>query len=72
MRSFRTVLRHHPVEQDKARRRHGGGVILAYLGFLGVAVDRATALAGLALVTLVLKTLLEMRYGAEIAATRGH
>ena len=26
----------------------------------------------LALVTLVLKTLLEMRYGAELAATRGH
>ena len=32
----------------------------------------ASVLAGLALVTLVLKTLLEMRYGAEIAATRGH
>ena len=32
----------------------------------------ASLLAGLALVTLVLKTLLEMRYGAEIAATRGH
>ncbi len=32
----------------------------------------ASLLAGLALVTLVLKTLLEMRYGAEIAAARGH
>ncbi|MER9714187.1 sulfate ABC transporter permease subunit CysW [Mesorhizobium sp. M0213] len=32
----------------------------------------ASLLAGLALVTLVLKTLLELRYGAEIAATRGH
>ncbi|WP_269930456.1 sulfate ABC transporter permease subunit CysW [Aminobacter sp. HY435] len=32
----------------------------------------ASVLAGLALVTLVLKTLLELRYGAEIAATRGH
>lgn len=32
----------------------------------------ASLLAGLALVTLVLKTLLEMRFGAEIAATRGH
>ena len=32
----------------------------------------ASLLAGLALVTLVLKTVLEMRYGAEIAATRGH
>ena len=32
----------------------------------------ASLLAGLALVTLVLKTLLAMRYGAEIAATRGH
>ncbi|TIS89969.1 sulfate ABC transporter permease subunit CysW [Mesorhizobium sp.] len=32
----------------------------------------ASLLAGLALVTLVLKTLLEMRYGAEIAAVRGH
>ena len=32
----------------------------------------ASLLAGLALVTLVLKTLLEMRYGAELAATRGH
>lgn len=32
----------------------------------------ASVLAGLALVTLVLKTLLEFRYGAEIAATRGH
>ncbi|PBC12357.1 sulfate ABC transporter permease subunit CysW [Mesorhizobium sp. WSM3859] len=32
----------------------------------------ASLLAGLALVTLVLKTLLEMRYGPEIAATRGH
>jgi sulfate transport system permease protein len=32
----------------------------------------ASLLAGLALVTLALKTLLEMRYGAEIAATRGH
>jgi sulfate/thiosulfate transport system permease protein len=32
----------------------------------------ASLLAGLALVTLVLKTLLEIRYGAEIAATRGH
>jgi sulfate transport system permease protein len=31
----------------------------------------ASLLAGLALVTLVLKTLLEIRYGAEIAATRG-
>ncbi len=32
----------------------------------------ASLLAGLALVTLVLKTLLELRYGAELAATRGH
>jgi sulfate transport system permease protein len=32
----------------------------------------ASLLAGLALVTLVLKTLLEIRYGAELAATRGH
>jgi sulfate transport system permease protein len=32
----------------------------------------ASLLAGLALVTLVLKTLLEIRYGGEIAATRGH
>jgi len=32
----------------------------------------ASLLAGLALVTLILKTLLEMRYGAELAATRGH
>ena len=32
----------------------------------------ASLLAGLALVTLVLKTALEMRYGAELAATRGH
>lgn len=32
----------------------------------------ASVLAGLALVTLVLKTILEMRYGAELAATRGH
>lgn len=32
----------------------------------------ASLLAGLALVTLALKSLLEMRYGAEIAATRGH
>ncbi|MCX8572670.1 MULTISPECIES: sulfate ABC transporter permease subunit CysW [Hyphomicrobiales] len=32
----------------------------------------ASVLAGLALVTLVLKTLLELRYGAEIAASRGH
>ena len=32
----------------------------------------ASLLAGLALVTLVFKTLLEIRYGAEIAATRGH
>jgi sulfate transport system permease protein len=32
----------------------------------------ASLLAGLALVTLVLKTVLEMRYGAEIAAVRGH
>jgi len=32
----------------------------------------ASLLAGLALVTLVLKTVLEMRYGAEIAAARGH
>jgi sulfate transport system permease protein len=32
----------------------------------------ASLLAGLALITLVLKTLLEIRYGAEIAATRGH
>jgi sulfate transport system permease protein len=31
----------------------------------------ASLLAGLALVTLVLKTILEIRYGAEIAATRG-
>ncbi len=32
----------------------------------------ASLLAGLALVTLILKTVLEMRYGAELAATRGH
>jgi len=32
----------------------------------------AALLAGLALVTLVLKTLLEMRYGNDIAASRGH
>lgn len=32
----------------------------------------ASLLAGLALVTLALKSLLEMRYGAELAATRGH
>ncbi|ODT20082.1 MAG: hypothetical protein ABS57_02320 [Mesorhizobium sp. SCN 65-12] len=32
----------------------------------------ASVLAGLALVTLGLKTILEMRYGAELAATRGH
>lgn len=32
----------------------------------------ASLLAGLALVTLVLKTLLEMRYGHAIAANRGH
>jgi sulfate transport system permease protein len=32
----------------------------------------ASLLAGLALVTLVLKTALEMSYGDEIAATRGH
>ncbi len=32
----------------------------------------ASLLAGLALVTLVLKTLLEIRYGDEIAASRGH
>src|ERR671919_411448 len=32
----------------------------------------AALLAGLALVTLVLKTLLEMRYGDDIAASRGH
>lgn len=32
----------------------------------------ASLLAGLALVTLVLKTLLEMRYGAELAGSRGH
>jgi sulfate transport system permease protein len=32
----------------------------------------ASLLAGLALVTLVLKTLLELRYGADLAATRGH
>jgi sulfate/thiosulfate transport system permease protein len=32
----------------------------------------AALLAALALVTLVLKTLLEMRYGDDIAATRGH
>ncbi|HWK65924.1 MAG TPA: sulfate ABC transporter permease subunit CysW [Rhizobiaceae bacterium] len=32
----------------------------------------ASLLAGLALVTLVLKTLLEMRYGHAIAASRGH
>jgi sulfate transport system permease protein len=32
----------------------------------------ASLLAGLALVTLVLKTLLEMRYGDDIAASRGH
>ena len=32
----------------------------------------ASLLAGLALVTLVLKTVLELRYGAVLAATRGH
>jgi sulfate transport system permease protein len=32
----------------------------------------ASLLAGLALVTLVVKTLLELRYGAEIAAGRKH
>jgi sulfate transport system permease protein len=32
----------------------------------------ASLLAGLALLTLVLKTLLEIRYGAEIAASRNH
>ena len=32
----------------------------------------ATLLAGLALVTLVIKTLLEMRYGNDIAGNRGH
>jgi sulfate transport system permease protein len=32
----------------------------------------SSLLAGLALVTLVLKTLLEMRYGDDIAASRGH
>jgi sulfate transport system permease protein len=32
----------------------------------------ASLLAGLALVTLVLKSLLEWRYGDEIAATRRH
>ena len=32
----------------------------------------ASLLAGLALVTLVFKTILEIHYGAEIAATRGH
>jgi sulfate/thiosulfate transport system permease protein len=32
----------------------------------------ASLLAGLALVTLVLKTVLEMRYGDDIAASRGH
>jgi sulfate transport system permease protein len=32
----------------------------------------ASLLAGLALVTLVLKTLLEMRYGDDIAASRSH
>ncbi len=32
----------------------------------------ASLLAGLALLTLVLKTLLEIRYGAELAATRNH
>lgn len=32
----------------------------------------ASLLAGLALITLVLKTLLEMRYGHAIAASRGH
>ncbi len=32
----------------------------------------ASLLAMLALVTLVFKTVLEMRYGAELAATRGH
>ena len=32
----------------------------------------AALLAGLALVTLVLKTVLEMRYGDDIAASRGH
>ena len=32
----------------------------------------ASLLAGLALVTLVLKTLLEWRYGDELAASRGH
>ena len=32
----------------------------------------ASLLAGLALVTLVLKTVLEIRYGDEIAGSRGH
>jgi len=32
----------------------------------------ASLLAGLALVTLVLKTILEIRYGHAIAASRGH
>ncbi len=32
----------------------------------------ASLLAGLALVTLLIKTLLEMRFSAEIAAARGH
>ena len=32
----------------------------------------ASLLAGLALVTLVLKTLLEIRYSGELALTRGH
>jgi len=32
----------------------------------------ASLLAGLALITLVFKTILEIHYGAEIAATRGH
>ncbi len=32
----------------------------------------ASLLAGLALVTLVLKTVLEFRFGDDIAATRGH
>ena len=48
-------------------------VEILYNGYNAVgAFAVASLLAGLALVTLVLKTLLEMRYGAEIAAARRH
>ena len=49
------------------------GELIALLGPSGSGKTTLLRLiAGLALVTLVLKTLLEMRYGAELAATRGH